>query len=150
MRPRSITVLAAITALSAAGLFSKPAAAMPAANLAAATGAVSISQNVAWVCGPFRCWWAPRRYYAPVVVAPRVYYGYPAYYGYAPAYYGYGAMRRSTAGVTARASAIAWSVLAGMDIAAATTDGGRVTVHRSPKHDGAPFMRFHRAARPPG
>ncbi len=84
MRPRTI-FLAAITALSAAGLFSNQAAAMPAANLAAATGEVSISQNVAWVCGPFRCWWAPRRYYAPrVVVVPR------AYYGYAPAYYGYG------------------------------------------------------------
>ena len=90
MRLRSITVLAAITALSAVGLVSKPAAAMPAANLAAATGEVSLSQDVAWVCGPFRCWWGPRRYYAPVVVAPRVYYGYPAYYGYAPAYYGYG------------------------------------------------------------
>jgi hypothetical protein len=96
MRPRSIIVLAATTALSATGLFSKPAAAMPAADLAAATDAVSNSQNVAWVCGPFRCWWAPRRYYAPVVVAPRVYYGYaPAYYGYGYAYgyapvYGWG------------------------------------------------------------
>jgi hypothetical protein len=91
MRPRTI-FLAAITALSTAGLFSNQAAAMPAANLAAATSEVSISQNVAWVCGPFRCWWAPRRYYAPrVVVVPRAYYGYaPAYYGYAPTY-GYGA-----------------------------------------------------------
>jgi hypothetical protein len=85
MRPRTITVLTAITVLSAASLFSKQAAAMPAASLAAATGEVSIRQNVAWVCGPFRCWWAPRRYYVRprVVVVPRV-------YGYAPAYYGWG------------------------------------------------------------
>ena len=129
MRPRSITVLAAITALSATGLFSKPAAAMPAADLAAATDAVSNSQNVAWVCGPFRCWWAPRRYYAPVVVAPRV------YYGYAPAYYGYGYALRIRAGLRLGLrpglSAIAWSLLAGMDIAAATTGGEHGRAHVS-------------------
>jgi hypothetical protein len=89
MKPRTI-VLAAITALSAAGLYSNQAAAMPTTNLAAASDAISLSQDVAWVCGPFRCWWAPRRaYYRPVVVAPRVYYA-PAYYGYGYGCCGYG------------------------------------------------------------
>ena len=90
MRYPTIATLAAIIVL-AAGLLAKPAAAMPAGNLATAASGLSDTQTVAWVCGPFRCWWAPRRYYyAPVVVAPRVYYGYaPAWgYGYGP-YYSY-------------------------------------------------------------
>lgn len=93
MRYPTIATLTAIVILAAASLLAKPAAAMPAGNLTTAANALSDTQSVAWVCGPFRCWWAPRPYYyapAPVVVAPRIYYGYyPAYgYGYGP-YYGY-------------------------------------------------------------
>jgi hypothetical protein len=89
MKYRVIATLAGLAMLSAAGLQSTPAAAMPVANLAASASEVSNTAEVAWVCGPFRCWWAPT-YYAPVVVAPRVYYGgyYPTYlgYGYGPAW----------------------------------------------------------------
>ncbi len=90
MRHQAIAALTAGAVLSAASLLAPPASAMPVSNLAPAAGQLSTTESVAWVCGPFRCWWTPRyRYYAPVVVAPRVYYGYPAY-GY-PAYgYGYG------------------------------------------------------------
>jgi hypothetical protein len=90
MRHQTIAVLTAGAVLSAAILFAQPAAAVPVSNLAAAAEQLSATQNVAWVCGPYRCWWTPRYgYYAPVI-APRAYYGYPAYgYGY-PAYgYGY-------------------------------------------------------------
>ena len=95
MRYPTIIALAAITVLSAASLLARPAAAMPVSNLATSASGLSDTQNVAWVCGPYRCWWAPRRYYyAPVVVAPRIYYGYaPVYgYGYGP-YYGYRVVR---------------------------------------------------------
>jgi hypothetical protein len=89
MRHQTIAVVSAGAALAAATVFAQPAAAVPVSNLAPAAEQLSTTQNVAWECGPFRCWWTPRYYYAPVVVAPRVYYGYPAY-GY-PAYgYGYG------------------------------------------------------------
>jgi hypothetical protein len=93
MRHQAFGVLTAGAVLSAAIVSAQPAAAVPAGNLAAAAGQLSLSQDVAWVCGPFRCWWAPR-YYAPVVVAPRAYYGYPAYgyYGYGP-YYSYRVVR---------------------------------------------------------
>jgi hypothetical protein len=89
MRHQAFGVLTAGAVLSAAIPFAQPAGAVPVSNLAAAAEELSTTQNVAWVCGPFRCWWTPRyRYYAPVVVAPRAYYGYPAYgyYGYGPAY----------------------------------------------------------------
>jgi hypothetical protein len=90
MRHQTIGALTAGAVLSAASFLAQPAAAVPVSNLASAAEQLSTTQNVAWVCGPFRCWWTPRYYYAPVVVAPRAYYGYPAYgYGY-PAYgYGY-------------------------------------------------------------
>ena len=91
MRYPTIAALAATIVLAAASLLAKPAAAMPVNNLATTASGLSDTQSVAWVCGPFRCWWSPRRvYYPPVVIAPRIYYGYaPAYgYGYGP-YYGY-------------------------------------------------------------
>jgi hypothetical protein len=94
MRHQTFGVLTAGAVLSAAVLFAQPATAMPVGNLATAAGQLSNTQDVAWVCGPFRCWWAPRyRYYAPVVVVPRAYYGYrPVYRGYRP-YYGYRVVR---------------------------------------------------------
>ena len=80
MRHQTFGVLTAGAVLSAAILSAQPAAAVPVSNLSAAAEQLSTTQSVAWVCGPFRCWWTPRyRYYAPVVVAPRAYYGYPAY-----------------------------------------------------------------------
>ncbi len=92
MRHHTIAVLTAGAVLSAATLFAQPASAVPVSNLAPAAEQLSTTQNVAWVCGPYRCWWTPRYYYAPVVVAPRAYYGYgyPAYgYGYGYGGYGY-------------------------------------------------------------
>ncbi len=99
MRHRITSTLFAITALFAASLLSRPATAMPTVNLAAAASDVSVTENVAWVCGPFRCWWAPRRVVVvrpapvvvvrrPVVVVPRPFYGYgPVYgWGYGPSY----------------------------------------------------------------
>ena len=66
MRHHTIAVLTAGTVLSAATLFAQPAAAVPVSNLAPAADELSTTQNVAWVCGPLRCWWTPRYYYAPV------------------------------------------------------------------------------------
>lgn len=92
MRHQTFGVLTAGAVLSAVFLSAHPAAAVPVSNLSAAAEQLSTTQSVAWVCGPFRCWWTPRyRYYAPVVVAPRAYYGYPAY-GYGP-YYSYRVVR---------------------------------------------------------
>lgn len=40
------------------------AAAMPADGLKAAAGQVGHDvQDVRWVCGPYRCWWAPGPYW---------------------------------------------------------------------------------------
>lgn len=52
--------------------------------------AASPVQNVAYVCGPFRCWQPVYSYYAPPpYVAPFVFYPYaPAWYAYRPAVYG--------------------------------------------------------------
>jgi hypothetical protein len=66
-----------IAAVLAAGLGAGAAQAMPAANLAPASTALTHAAEVAWVCGPYRCWWQPNYYrygYAPVVVRPRVVY----------------------------------------------------------------------------
>jgi hypothetical protein len=38
------------------------AAAMPASNLDNSSRGVSATQDVRWVCGPFRCWWRPNFY----------------------------------------------------------------------------------------
>lgn len=91
MRHSVTTILGAIAALSTTDILSTPAAAMPVGNLAPAARELTATEDVAWVCGPFRCWWTPSYYYRPVVVVrPRVFYGYgPVYgYGYGP-YYGY-------------------------------------------------------------
>ena len=90
MRRWVTTTLAGLAALSAASIFSTPAAAMPVGNLAAAANELSVTENVAWVCGPYRCWWTPSYYYyrPVVVVRPRPFYGYgPVYgWGYGPSY----------------------------------------------------------------
>ncbi len=97
MRHQTITVLTAGTVLSAATLFAQPAAAVPVSNLAPAADELSITQNVAWACGPFRCWWTPGYYYAPRVYYRPAYaygYGYPAYgYGYGYPSYSYRVVR---------------------------------------------------------
>lgn len=72
--------LMAVAALCSGALSVTPAAAMPFAKPAVASD--EAVQNVAFVCGPFRCWWRPS-YYAPV-------YG-PAYvipYTTGPGWYG--------------------------------------------------------------
>jgi hypothetical protein len=61
--------------LCAATMAALPAAALPVDNLARATQP-NIEQ-VRWVCGPYRCWFAPNYYYG---------YG-PRYYGYGPRFY---------------------------------------------------------------
>jgi hypothetical protein len=58
-----IATAAAVMLLSSAAL-SNSASAMPASGLApAATPAAVSVQKVNWVCGPYRCWWAPGPYW---------------------------------------------------------------------------------------
>lgn len=60
--------LIAAGAVCAATMTALPASAMPIDNLAKA--APANVENVAWVCGRYRCWWRPN--YAPrFYVAPR-------------------------------------------------------------------------------
>lgn len=59
--------LVAAGTLCVATMAALPATAMPIDNLAKAVPANV--ENVAWVCGPYRCWWRPNYYY----YAPRVY-----------------------------------------------------------------------------
>jgi hypothetical protein len=86
------TVLIAGAALSGASL--APAGAMPLSNLGRLSSDVaSRIQNVAYVCGPYRCGWRPGYSYAPVYVAPRVYDGCaPGWIGCGP--HGYGGWYR--------------------------------------------------------
>jgi hypothetical protein len=57
-----VTIAAAV-ALCGAGLAGS-ASAMPINDLHLATAqAPDAVQKVAWVCGPFRCWWRPNWYY---------------------------------------------------------------------------------------
>jgi hypothetical protein len=52
--------LAAGTLLGSASLIAPIASAMPTSGLAAASNQLAADlQNVAWVCGPYRCWWRP-------------------------------------------------------------------------------------------
>jgi hypothetical protein len=85
------TTLAASAALWGASLL--PTQAMPVSNLAAgAHVAPAPVQEVAVVCGPYRCWWRPDYYYPPPYAPPR------AYYGYWPGWPGYGWSRPPWAG----------------------------------------------------
>jgi hypothetical protein len=63
MRKLKIALVAA-TVLSGAGLIAPAASAMPVGGLATATNQLAADvQNVAWVCGPYRCWWRPNYYW---------------------------------------------------------------------------------------
>jgi hypothetical protein len=79
----------AATALAATlgvGALIGPAVAVPINNLmSAAPLPANRLQPVAWVCGPFRCWWRPGPYYwgAPYGSWP------PAYDTYCDPYYRY-------------------------------------------------------------
>jgi hypothetical protein len=72
MRKLKIALVAA-TVLGGAGLVAPAASAMPMSGLATATDQLAGDvQNVAWVCGPYRCWWRPnywgwgyRRWWGP-------------------------------------------------------------------------------------
>jgi hypothetical protein len=67
------------------------ASAMPLGNLAPAADAVApAAQNVAWVCGPYRCFWRPNYAY----IAPRPYWGPRLYYGPRPYRFGWYGPRR--------------------------------------------------------
>jgi len=87
MHMRNFTLAAVgLAALCGVALQSGNAAAMPVSGLAnAASEATTDVQQVAWVCGPYRCWWRPRYY--PYYGA----YGWggPRYYGYARPWWGH-------------------------------------------------------------
>jgi hypothetical protein len=92
MRLRTVLIVGALCAAGAA-----PVRAMPSANLAEVASRVSTNiENVGVVCGRYRCWSGPSVYYAPVVVAPPVVYGYggcpPRWVGCGP--HGYGGFYR--------------------------------------------------------
>jgi len=56
--------IAAAAVLLGTSMLSGGALAMPANGLApAAPQTAAPIQNVRWVCGPFRCWWAPGPYW---------------------------------------------------------------------------------------
>ncbi len=74
--------LAASAAILAGTLTAGGASAMPLGALKPAADTVQTApQNVAWVCGPYRCWWRPGYAYW----APRPYYGF-----YGPRHYRFG------------------------------------------------------------
>ena len=60
------------------------ASAMPLGDLKLVDAAQPTAQNVAWVCGPYRCWWRPNYAY----VVPRPFHGPRFYYG--PRHYRFG------------------------------------------------------------
>ena len=67
------------------------ASAMPLDQLKPATEAVQQTENVRWVCGPYRCWWRPNYYYGVRPYwGPRRFYG---GYGRGYRYGGYGYRR---------------------------------------------------------
>jgi len=76
MTKLNITLLAA-AALGAAAFAPTAASAMPAGGLGKAASQLSDTQQVRWVCGPFRCFWRPN------------YYGYGAY-AFVPRHHFYG------------------------------------------------------------
>lgn len=58
--PRFKIAAVVVTALVGSSAMAVSASAMPAAGLTrAATPQASNVQNVRWVCGPYRCFWAP-------------------------------------------------------------------------------------------
>lgn len=86
---------------AALGFALLPASAAPFAPVAPTTlnaAAAPAIENVAWVCGPYRCfhrhgpaYWRPRPVFAPQpFYAPRPYYGRRAFYGHPHPGYGYG------------------------------------------------------------
>lgn len=76
---RSLRMAAfALAAAVGGGLLAGTASAMPLNGPAlAATQIADGAQNVAYVCGPYRCWWRPGPYWG----GP--YWG-PGYWGYRP------------------------------------------------------------------
>jgi hypothetical protein len=77
------TRIAVATALGLAALLSSlPARAMPVNPLAMPAAPAAQAQNVAWVCGPYRCWWRPSYYGGYYFGPPRAY----GYWGPRPFY----------------------------------------------------------------
>ena len=56
---------AAAAAVLLGAFAASSASAMPLGNLKPAADAVQTAQNVAWVCGPYRCWWRPNYAWGP-------------------------------------------------------------------------------------
>jgi hypothetical protein len=84
MTMRIHRVVLAASAAILLGLSVGGASAMPLDGLKPATEGVQATENVAWVCGPYRCWWRPGyRYYGP-----------RAYGFYGPRRYGWYGHRR--------------------------------------------------------
>lgn len=85
MNPLKLTLLAGVLA---AGLSAGTAQAMPVSNLAAIHSGAT-AEPARWVCGPYRCWWRPNRFYRPYAYyrGPRFYAG-PRFYG-GPRWRGY-------------------------------------------------------------
>jgi hypothetical protein len=84
---------AASAAIFLGTLAASGASAMPLGGLKPAAEAVqTTAQNVAWVCGPYRCWWQPNYAYW----GPRSFYGPRFHYGPRPyrfGWYGHGPRR---------------------------------------------------------
>jgi hypothetical protein len=79
--------VAASAAILAGTLTAASASAMPVGALKPAADTVRVApDNVAWVCGPYRCWWRPGPYWGP-----RRFYG---FYGPRPFRFGWYGPRR--------------------------------------------------------
>lgn len=58
------TAAAAFTLLAGVSVMAGSASAMPVnGQIPAAASTIANVQHVRWVCGPYRCWWAPGPYY---------------------------------------------------------------------------------------
>ena len=67
--------LAGLTILGGVAAMAQPAAAAMPNGIPSAAHASGAVENVRWVCGPYRCWWQPRRFYQPYAYyAPRPFY----------------------------------------------------------------------------
>ena len=80
---------AAAAALVAGTLISGSVSAMPLGNIKAAADTLQNTENVRWVCGPYRCWWRPGPHYWG---GPRAYWGprpYYRHYGFYGPRYGF-------------------------------------------------------------
>lgn len=77
----------ALAAALGSGSLPGQASALPANGLAPAAtqAAAGVVENVAYVCGPYRCWWRPGPYWGPGPFwGPRPYWGPRPFWGPGP------------------------------------------------------------------